>query len=181
MTAPSAEDVLATIRSRSAILPLPRMSAADMDRIVREYYGLPGSGAHAASFRDIYSCLEAQGGGALAIQKDLTRFLCFIGDASGNREQGADAAFFAFAKDLEKRRVAVPFLTALADRIADSLIAKETSIGREGVAPTLRRHKSGFLRRVLRETRTLAAGIQTNNFSASQGIVALVQAFFMEE
>ena len=71
---------------------------------------------------------------------------------------------------------------ALIDLLTENVVAKETSVGGDRIyASALEHFRSDFLRRILREVRVLAKGITTNNFSASQGIVAIVQAFWLEE
>ena len=48
-------------------------------------------------------------------------------------------------------------------------------------AMTLSHFRPVFLRRIFHEINTLAEGMTRNNFSASQGIVALILAFWLEE
>jgi DNA polymerase III delta prime subunit len=197
MTASDLKGVLATIRSRSAILPLARMTGDEIRRIAGEYYGLEAGSlppeedggrdacglpplehrsAAGAYSRDIYAYLEAQGEGQRLLHKDIVRFLELI--------RGADhePSFFDFAKDIEKRKAALDFCGLLSDLLAENVVTKETRLGSERVfANVFAHYESVFLRRMLRELHTLTEGIRRNNFSASQGISAVMLAFWNEE
>ena len=176
LTASEPESVLATIRSRSAILSMPRMTDEEVRRVAHEYYGLPSTEFGDVSGRDVYAYLESLGDDAEAVRKDIVRFLDLIRDAD------RDPSFFDFAKDIEKRKMAPAFCSALIDLITENVVAKETAVGGDRIYATALSHfRPDFLRRVLREVHVLAKGIVTNNFSASQGIVSLVQAFWLEE
>jgi DNA polymerase III delta prime subunit len=175
MTASEPESVLATIRSRSAILTLPRMTDEEIFRIAHEYYGLPETIPGDACGLDIYAYLESLGDEAEAVRKDILRFLELI------RNADRDSSFFDFARDIEKRKMAPAFCASLIDIITESVVAQEIPAGSSRLHPPALAHfRCDFLRQVLREARALAAGITTNNFSASQGIVSLVQAFWLE-
>jgi hypothetical protein len=175
MTCPGLETVLPTIRSRSAILPFRRLGATLMQSIARVGFGCPNAG-DADGFADLWNYLEAQGDQARAVQGDLTRFLDLV------RNADRDPALFTFAKELEKRESAPAFLQALSDLVTAGVLAAETGHGREKVhAMTLSHFRPAFLRRIFGEISRLGEGLARNNLSASQGIVSLVLAFWLEE
>jgi len=178
LTASDLEGVPATIRSRSAILSLARMSEEEIRGIAHEYYGLEDEPPEylGASCRDIYAYLESLGDEAGAVQKDIIRFLDLIQNAD------REPSIFDFARGIEKSKSAYAFCSALIDLITENVVAKETAIGRERLyASALSHYSAEFLRRMLHEVRALSLGMATNNFSASQGIVGILQAFWLEQ
>jgi len=175
MTCTGLDAVLPTIRSRAAILPFKRPGSALMAAIARDRFGCSQPG-DAEGYGDLWEYLESQGEEARAVHGDLARFMDLV------RSADRDPEMFEFAKDLEKREAAQVFLQTLADLVAAGLVAAETGHGRERLqAMALSHFRPVFLRRIFREINTLAEGMTRNNFSASQGIVALILAFWLEE
>jgi DNA polymerase III delta prime subunit len=174
MTASNIEAVLPTIRSRSAILPVTHFTKADIRSIAFTYYGLPEEDEPLGyTGRDLYAYLESAGDTARILRNDLQRFLDLIQTAD------RDPACFEFAHDMDKRKAAPAFLFALSERIAETITAR--ALDQKNAQSDLLAHYRGiFLRRMLREIRTLARGIRKNNFSAAQGIIAIMQAFWLE-
>jgi DNA polymerase III delta prime subunit len=170
LAASDISQVLPTIRSRSALLPLRKMRAAEMQQLALHSLGMQQA-PDASGCRDFYTYIAAA---ARSGEYDDVK-LFFESLASLD----ATSSWFGHAAAIAEGGRAGSFFVSMQDLIADTIIARETGRGSELLMlRLLNGYPVPFLRRVFAWIGETAGMLSRNNLNARMQLIGLYMKFF---
>lgn len=172
LTADSLQGVLPTIKSRCALVPVPRMPAQGLQQLA-EVYGYVDA-PRVDGVTGFYRYLQECAGNSDSVHKDLVEFFDFVDEGDSRPD------LFDFLQQIVDRGAVRSFLTYLHELILDCLAAGTAASSDDRLLLRLVQGDDPFLlRRIEQEIRQGLPLLDSLNFNPAALLYSIYSAFFL--